>query len=81
MKRDKATQFLVASTLNTLQLNSTLSLPDLLLDEVVEVCLYNSCKNTATLILLAKAAVKTDEDHYVKTKNAVLIDTTLIKES
>lgn len=53
LKRGKELQSLVASTLDTLHLNSTSSLLNLPLDKVVEVCLYNFCKNAATLILLA----------------------------
>lgn len=71
----------MASTSDILQLNGMSSLPDPSLDKVVEACPYNSCKNAATLILLAQAAAGTDEDHYVKTENAVPIDATLIRES
>lgn len=80
-KRGKAPQSSVASTSDTLQLNGTSSLPDPPLDEVVEACPYNSCENAATLISLAQAAAGTDEDHHVKTENAVPIDATLIRES
>lgn len=80
-KYGKAPQSSVASTLDTLRLNGTSSLPDPPLDKVVEACLYNSCKNATTLILLAKAVAGTDEDHHVKTENAVPIDATLIRES
>ena len=75
-KRGKTPQLLVVSTSDILQLNGTSFLPDPLLDEVVKVGLYNSCKNAAIFVLLAQAAVGTDEDHYIKTENAVPIDCT-----
>lgn len=80
-KRGKTSQFLVASTSDNLQLNGTSSLPDRPLDKFIKACLYNSCKNAATLISLAQAAAETNEDQYVKTENAVPINTTLIRES
>lgn len=81
MKRGKTSQFLVASILDTLQLNSILSLSELSLDKIVKVCLYNSYKNAATFISLARVVAKTDKNYYVKTENAILIDATLIKKS
>lgn len=79
-KRGKASQFLMASTSDTLQVNSLSCLLEPLLNEIVEVCLYNFCKNAAILILLAQAAAEIDENHHVKTKNAIpSIDVILIK--
>lgn len=80
-KCGKAPQSLMTSPSDTLQLNGTLSLLDLPLDKVVKTYPYNSCKNVATLILLAQVAAGTDDNHHVKTKNAVSIDVTLIRES
>lgn len=71
---------MVTFTLDTLQLNGTSSLLDPLLDKIIKACPYNSCKNSATLILLAQTAVKMDENYYVKTKNTIPIDATWIWE-
>lgn len=80
-KHGKAPQSLVAFISNIFQLNGTSFLLDLPLNKVVKACLYNYCKNAATLILLAKPATRTDDDYYVKTENAVFINATLIKKS
>lgn len=77
----KVSQFLVDVTLNTIQLNGTLSLPSLLLNEVVKACLYNFCKNAAKLILLVEVVVEIDENYYMLTEIAVFINAILIKES
>lgn len=79
LKSDKTSQFLVASTLDILQLNSMLSLLNPLLKKIIKACLYN--KNAAILILLAQVIIETDENHYAKIKNTIFINTILIKES
>lgn len=78
LKRGKAPNSLLASTLDTLQLNSMSFLLELPLDKIVKICLYNFCKNPATLILLAPAAVRTHKDYQLKTRNTVPIDAILI---
>lgn len=61
-------------------MNNILSLLNPLLDKLVKVCLYNSCKNNAKLILIAQKAIKTDENYHIKTENAVSINVTLIQK-
>lgn len=70
----------MAFTSDTLQLNGTSSLVNLLLDKFTKTFLYNFCKNAITFILLAQAAAKTNEDYHVKIKNTVSINATLIRK-
>lgn len=81
LKHDKAPQSLMTFTLDTFQLNNTSFLFDPLLDKIIKVCLYNLYKNAVTFSLLAQAAVKTDKNNHMKTKNAIFIDITLIRKS
>lgn len=65
-KRGKVLQFSMTSTLNNiLQLNNILSLPDLPLNKILEVYLYNSYKNVVKYMLLAQVVVETNENYYI----------------
>ena len=73
-KCGKAPESLLAFTDDIPQLNSTSFLPDSALEEVLKAYLYTPSENATRLILLAQATAKTDEKHYIQTKNAVSID-------
>lgn len=66
---------------NTLHFNNTSCLPTPPLDEVLESCLYTAYETAAGLNSSARAAVKMEEDHHGRTKNAVPVDATSIKAS
>lgn len=63
LKHSKILQSLVASTLDTFQLNGKLSLLYPPLNKIVKAYLYNFYKNAAKFISLAQTTIGIDENH------------------